>query len=106
MKSMHTKANSIQNEYIHLKNAAVDPTVSESYLISSINKEVEMICLASCNSNSKCLTVAYSSEKKFINNCYLFNQTFIASDMVKTTNVTTYVKISGKQMFNLQKKKT
>jgi hypothetical protein len=68
------KTTTVQNEFKMLKNEDVNSTVAETYnnLTLKLNKPVEMLCIASCNSNQECASVVYDRRSRLIQNCFLF----------------------------------
>ena len=87
------QADTIQHEFNVSKNQDVNMNLVESNLkISSLNKMVDLLCVASCNSNSECMTVVYDYRRGLTNNCFLYKINFHISELLESNTSTLYEK--------------
>jgi hypothetical protein len=88
------KTTTVQNEFKMLKNEDVNSTVAETYnnLTLKLNKPVEMLCIASCNSNQECASVVYDRRSRLIQNCFLYRRYFNSSERIPSSTSTMHVK--------------
>jgi hypothetical protein len=88
-------AETFQHEFKVSKNQDVNINIVELNLISSLSKMVDLLCIASCNTNSVCMTVVYDYRRGLINNCFLYDMKFHFSELVESSTTTLYEKISN-----------
>jgi hypothetical protein len=90
--------NSIATNQIYkkLQNMQVSPTYGFPYLIDSMDKELIIFCLASCNSNPNCLTVIF--QKNVINMksvfCFMYSKNFADKELSASIGFDLYEKKS------------
>ena len=87
-------ANSKGKDFDILKNQDVNSTVAATCnkLILKVNKPSEIFCIASCNSNSECVSVFYNNKNALIPNCFLYNKYFNSSELVPSNTAILYQK--------------
>ncbi len=95
LKFASIQAETFQHEFKVSKNQDVNINIVELNLISSLTKMADFLCVASCNSNSVCMTVVYDYRRGLINNCFLYNMKFHFSELVESSTTTLYEKISN-----------
>ncbi len=80
-----------QNEFKILKNKEIKSCGSGD-LISELFKQSRTMCMATCRSDSFCLTAVFNNQNRFLKNCFLFNRYFSASERISSSASTIYVK--------------
>ena len=73
-----------------------------NYLISSTNKLAKLFCLSACSSDLACLSAVFCNEKKYLNNCNLYNRYFYSNELINSISSTFYEKINKSQLFSIQ----
>ena len=76
----------------------IDPIVVQSCgnLISSVTKMTSLLCIATCNSYSDCLTATFDNKME---KCSMFNRYFQIIELVKSSFSILYEKKSGNITF-------
>jgi hypothetical protein len=67
--------------------------IDSSWIISSMQKENHIFCLAICNSNQECLTTVYI-ESVENNNCFLYRKHFDSTETTTANNTKLFIKKS------------
>jgi hypothetical protein len=85
----------IKHDFQVSQNHGIDLEVNKICLISSFNKMVDLLCLASCNFNQACLTVVFDQSKGINENCFLYNRYFQPNELIASSTSTVYEKNLG-----------
>ena len=83
LKLLSVESEIFQLEFKVAKTKDINKTIGEVNLISSVYKESRMTWLmASCNSNTKCLTAVYDNTQGRIINCFIFSRYFRTGELI------------------------